>query len=105
MRLLDAIDGHAAQRPSRVALETGTQSISYAALRARIDAVASWLRAEQVQVIGLDLDNGPAWAVLDLAALSAGVCVVPLPPFFSPDQLQHCLREAGVQAVVTDQPE
>ncbi len=35
------------------------------------------------------MDNAPAWIVTDLAALQAGIVNVPLPVFFSDEQLQH----------------
>ena len=39
--------------------------------------------------------------IMDLAALRAGITVVPLPTFFSREQLAHALREAGIDALVT----
>jgi long-chain acyl-CoA synthetase len=50
-------------------------------------------------------DNGPAWVIADLAALAAGVALVPLPTFFSPAQLAHVLDASGADTVLTDDPE
>lgn len=55
--------------------------------------------------VALWMDNGPAWAVCDLAALRAGVPVVPLPAFFSPGQIRHVLADAGVATVLAEAPE
>jgi len=50
-------------------------------------------------------DNSPAWVVADLAALVAGVPRVPLPAFFTDGQLAHVLDAAGVDTLLTDQPD
>ncbi|NJD26422.1 MAG: long-chain fatty acid--CoA ligase [Betaproteobacteria bacterium] len=57
------------------------------------------------QCLAILADNGPVWVIADLAALAAGVAQVPLPAFFSPVQLAHVIAQAGVDAVLTDQPE
>lgn len=102
MSLLARIARHAAARPDHLALESTSGSWSYAELHAAIGQLRDELLARGVRVLGIDLDNGPAWAIADLAALGAGICLVPLPPFFSPTQLRHCLHHAGVQAVISD---
>jgi long-subunit acyl-CoA synthetase (AMP-forming) len=51
------------------------------------------------------MDNAPAWIVTDLAALQAGIVNVPLPVFFNDEQLQHAIRDARVELVITDKPE
>ena len=50
-------------------------------------------------------DNGPPWAIADLATLKAGVAHLPLPPFFSASQVAHALNDSGADRVLTDQPE
>lgn len=57
------------------------------------------------RVVAILADNSPEWAMTDLAALRAGVPVLPLPLFFSPPQLSHALDQTGTDLVVTDQPE
>lgn len=55
-------------------------------------------------VLGIAMDNSPAWAVVDLAAMHAKLPVVPLPYFFSPAQTLHAINDAGIDAIVSDQP-
>jgi long-subunit acyl-CoA synthetase (AMP-forming) len=88
--------------PALVGLDT---ALDYAELLAEVRALADTLDATGMRVLALQLDTVPAWAVADLACLLADVCLVPLPPFFSPQQLQHCLRQSGAQAVLSDDPE
>lgn len=70
---------------------------------AELDTLRERLR--DCRVIGVLADNSPAWAILDLAALDTGKVHLPLPGFFSPDQLRHALEQSGADTVLTDQPE
>jgi long-subunit acyl-CoA synthetase (AMP-forming) len=80
-------------------------TIDYQQLSAEIETTAVLLARMEVSTLGLDLDNGITWAILDLAALSAGITLVPIPPFFSPEQVRHCIASAGIDAVISDSPE
>jgi long-subunit acyl-CoA synthetase (AMP-forming) len=57
------------------------------------------------RILGVLADNGPAWAVADLATLQLGVVHLPLPGFFSASQLTHALSETGCDTLLTDQPQ
>ncbi|HWS02917.1 MAG TPA: AMP-binding protein, partial [Gammaproteobacteria bacterium] len=100
--ILDALDRHALTQPVACAVQGVASSLSYAELKSAVDTVAASLEA---RCVGLLLDNSPAWVVADLAALRAGVTCVPLPGFFSASQLQHVITDAGVDWLLTDQPE
>ena len=54
--------------------------------------------AQLPQVIGLLGANGIDWAVAQLAAWMSGKTVVPMPTFFSRLQLEHVLRDAGIDS-------
>ena len=56
------------------------------------------------RVLALLADNSPRWAIADLAALRASKPVLPLPTFFTPDQLAHALEQTGTDLVLSDQP-
>ncbi len=104
MKLLQRISEHAQTRPNLPALVSTDGTLSYADLPDAIDLLAQDLQRLDIRTLALDMDNGSAWALLDLAALAAGINLVPIPPFFSPQQVRHCLSQAGVQAVVSDNP-
>lgn len=104
-RILDAVHRYARVAPAAPALRGARGVISYAALASEIDALVESLRAAGVRSIALLLDNGPAWAIADLAALAGGLVVVPLPGFFSDAQLAHAIADAGVDALLTDDPD
>ncbi|QKK12617.1 MAG: AMP-binding protein [Pseudomonadota bacterium] len=64
-----------------------------------------WLLAQGVERVALLADNSVAWALWDLAALQAGVTLVPLPGFFSDRQIRHVLADAGIELLISDDPQ
>jgi long-subunit acyl-CoA synthetase (AMP-forming) len=92
----------ASQQPQRPALQDAHGQISYAELHAAVVSTATALKTAGIRTLGLLLDNGPAWVIMDLAAQHAGICVVPLPTFFSREQAAHAIRDAGIDALCTD---
>lgn len=92
--------------PSAVALQGEFTSLSYLALQQAVEQVAQWISTEAPgSSLALAMDNSPAWIVIDLAALSLSLPHVPIPAFFSAEQKRHALADAGVQLLLTDQPE
>lgn len=72
---------------------------------ALLDAVDAFTaRLAGGRVLAVLADNGPAWAIADLAALRAGIVHLPLPSFFNAAQLVHALQAAGADLLLTDQP-
>ncbi len=105
-RVLQAIRAHAKQQPDKTALTDGAANdISYAMLANKIRRVSDLMRLCKPAAVGLFLDNTPAWAICDLAALRAEIPCVPLPRFFSPDQITHLIRSAGIELIITDRPD
>lgn len=90
--LLHLIKAHAREHPGRAAIIWEGGELDYAGLAAEVERVAELLDRSGLRTLALVADNGPAWAVLDLAALEADLCLVPLPRFFSAGQAQHALR-------------
>jgi long-subunit acyl-CoA synthetase (AMP-forming) len=105
MKLLEQLVQHASRQPEAPAILGADLVLSYGDLQTELDRLTRELGELQVSILALDLDNGPAWALLDLAALACGITLIPLPPFFSPRQLQHTLAEAGVEMVISDNPQ
>lgn len=71
-------------------------------LDARVERLSHALTAARprVRIVGLIADNGPSWVVADLAAQKAGVVLVPLPAFFTAAQIDHAVRETGMDSVI-----
>ncbi len=60
------------------------------------------LEARDVEVVALAADNGPAWLAVDLAAQICGAVLVPLPPYFTREQIAHALADSGADALLAD---
>ena len=99
--LLEAIAAHACRRPSTEAISTAHIALSYAEVMAEIQCLQDSMNG---RVTGLLIDNSPAWVLLDLATQATGVACVPLPEFFSDDQLRHIIATTGMDRIYTDQP-
>ncbi|WKE64689.1 AMP-binding protein [Gallaecimonas kandeliae] len=91
-----------AQSPK--ALQGSDSTLSGQELLAAAGTLAARLKALGVRRLGLLMDNGPDWAIADLAALKAGLVLVPIPTFFSREQQLHLLKDAGLDAVLAPVP-
>lgn len=107
MRLIqEALCEAAVKTPQHVALEGGnTVMMTYGELVPVIGKIAERIRALQLRTLGLLADNGLEWALVDLSALDANIPLVPLPLFFSPNQLLHVIHDAGIDGILTDRPQ
>ncbi|MDA8093776.1 MAG: AMP-binding protein [Betaproteobacteria bacterium] len=100
--LLERVRAHAGRLPQGAAVRDEQGELDYPGLLAEVECLRALVRAQRV---GLLLDNGLAWVCLDLAVLAHEGISVPLPTFFSDEQLAHVLNDAGVTRIITDQPE
>jgi long-chain acyl-CoA synthetase len=111
-RIINSLHEHARQRPEATAIITGSTdcltgddvATSYRQLAARVSRRALWLQMQHCQTLAFQLDNGLEWVITDLAGLQAGVDIVPIPSFFSQQQIAHALDDAQADLFLTDQP-
>ncbi|MDB5956371.1 AMP-binding protein [Ramlibacter sp.] len=87
--------------PGSIALEDGQRAWTLEALKLEVSDLAARLERDGARVVATLLDNSPAWIVADRAAAAAGLVHVPLPLFFTPQQISHALQAAGVDTVLT----
>ncbi|MFT5320448.1 MAG: long-chain acyl-CoA synthetase [Pseudohongiellaceae bacterium] len=69
------------------------------------DGLEKILLQEKISLLALHAENGPLWVVADLVCQRMNICLVPLPTFFSPLQLQAVLGHCQVEFLLTDNPE
>jgi long-chain acyl-CoA synthetase len=100
--LLQLEDMAAAVPADAVALRDGRSSLTYANLPRAVADISTWLQSTGSHVVGLHLQNGIDWVLLDLACQATGIIALPLPDFFSAAQIAHCLSTAGADLLVTD---
>lgn len=98
--VIAALAHHAQTRPNDVALVDGEMRLSFGALASRVADLAHSLNSAP-QTIAIFAPNGPLWVIADLAVAVAGKTMVPLPTFFSPDQLAHIIQDSGAQLILT----
>jgi long-chain acyl-CoA synthetase len=89
--------------PAGAAVRDSNGCLGAAELHHQVAETAASLQVLGIKVLALQLDNGIPWLVIDLACQQAGICLVPLPGFFSTGQLQHVLGQAAVDAVICQQ--
>lgn len=99
--ILQAIHHHAARQPAHMAIAHAQGGLTYAALSQAIDEYGRTLFAREPKTIGIAITDPLAWAVIHLACTSMGIPHVPIPPFFTPEQRAHALRDAGANLLVT----
>lgn len=103
--IIDAILRQCERQPDATALTGDQHELSYQDLGSAIEQIGALLHTLPYKTIGLALDNSPLWAVLDLAGMSAGKIIIPLPFFFSPEQIAHSIKDAGISCILTDNPD
>ncbi len=100
--VIAALRRHAQRQGEVVALRDNYAALTYSELAAAVHSLANWIRGEDCQCIALDCGSGIAWAIADLAAMDADVSLVPLPGFFTDEQVHHALTTAKVDRVLAD---
>ncbi len=96
---------HAARDPSAPAVEGPDGELGYAELDARVQRLASGLRALGVGAevrVGVCLGNAVSLPVAFLAILRAGGVYVPLDPALPRARLDYVIQDAAVQVLITD---
>jgi long-subunit acyl-CoA synthetase (AMP-forming) len=100
--LLEALVRHAASDGERIAMSDGARTLTRARLAAWVGGVAESL-GDAPEIIGIFGHNSVEWAVAFLAASVAGKTIVPVPTFFTSEQREHLIRDAGIsRIIVTD---
>ncbi|MDX8376880.1 MAG: AMP-binding protein [Mariprofundales bacterium] len=99
--IITTVANHANKNPTAIALDDGNTQIIYAELSKQINIIAIVLKNNNIQRLGILLDNSIAWAIADLATVKAQIVCIPLPAFFSTTQLQYVLRTASIQSILT----
>ncbi|MBT7443774.1 MAG: AMP-binding protein [Methylococcales bacterium] len=91
------------QTPERLFLVFEDQEITYQKAIEKIQKYKDELTILNVNMVAIFADNQPDWVFIDLACQSLNICCIPLPLFFSPQQLNHAMGEAKVDLLLSDQ--
>ena len=97
---LNVLEQQANDRPELTALLGESGIWSWQRYHEDVITTATRLRSLNIKRLALELDNGPEWAIIDLACLSAGIVIVPLPSFFSETQKEWVRSSASIDAQI-----
>lgn len=103
--ILAALAEHAARTPEKIAMQDGATTLSYGAVLLQVQQLAAQLQRAAPGTTAILADNSCAWALADLAGMLADHVIIPIPPYFSPGQIAHVLKSAGIAHILTDQAE
>lgn len=95
-RILDKINHHARVQGSKHALVDADKKLTYAETAETVLRYSEELAKTGCRVLGICGDNSVDWVLWDLAAVASEVMTVPVPPFFTAQQMEHTLKTAGV---------
>lgn len=98
--LWSKIQHFAKKQPDQIAVIGEKKNYSWFELNSEVIQVAKQLTEANHQVVAFYADNSPTWVIIDLACRVAGITLLPLPVFFSDQQLQHAIKEAGISAIL-----
>lgn len=79
----------------KVAIESAHTEYSYQTISDQVDHRLDQLRVSGARVVALIEPDPVKWIVWDLALLQAGCVCVPVPPFFTLNQIRHLLQQTG----------
>jgi long-subunit acyl-CoA synthetase (AMP-forming) len=85
-----------------VALSSSCRQLSYAALIIEVKAYVQWLRKIDAKVVALQAGNSIEWVLIDIACQELGLVFIPLPAFFTVNQIEKCIVNAGVDTLLSD---
>ncbi len=95
----------AAQTPNAVAVVSGEESVSYAAIDRASDALARHLRSLGVgrgDRVGLCVERTPRMLVALLGVLKSGGTYVPMDPSYPQERLAYMAADSGMTVLVTE---
>jgi len=99
-KLWEAVQYFASTKPSEVVIMGDNENVTWDGLNHRVSSLVNELMPYEGKVIGLYAENSPDWIVIDLACQQAGIILLPLPSFFSKQQLSHAIKSSGAQAIM-----
>lgn len=97
--IYEAFRRHTASDGDRLIFSDAANEISRCEFLNRVSALYRRLPLGADR-IGILSANSIDWAIAQIMGASAGKTIVPLPPFFSPEQLGHIVRDAGVELIL-----
>lgn len=102
----EGFEAWASQKPEKIALVYGEETVSYGELNRKANQLAHRLQSLGVGVdtlVGICLNSSPEMVVSMLAVQKAGGAYVPLDPSLPLDRRRYMVERAGLKGLVTKQ--
>lgn len=102
--ILNRLDAVVSSAPdTSIALSSARQALTYGATVMAVEKLVAWFQAIESEVVALQASNCIEWVLVDFACQELGLIFIPLPAFFTVDQVQKCVISAGVDTFLSDQ--
>lgn len=86
------------------ALQSSNSKLTRNTLESASQTLARRLQQDEYRCVALYADNGADWVVADLGCQLASVALLPLPLFFSFQQIEHAVQLCGADGILTHEP-
>jgi len=87
---------------NRIVLSDAKHSLSINELEQQVELRVAFLKAQNVKILGLFLDNSIDWVLFDLAAQQLEIICIPIPLFFSHEQRDNTIKSADIDCVISN---
>ena len=102
-KLSEVVQYFTSTKPNDVVIMGDDESVTWDGLHHRVSSLVNELMPYAGKVIGFYAENSPDWIAIDLACQQVGIILLPLPTFFSKQQLSHAIKSSGTQAVIVSE--
>ena len=95
------------ERPDRVALDDGTESLTWSQVAALVERIATQMQRDGLQkgqAVAILGTSTVRYALAYLGAIRAGGCAAPLTTSATPQQLEAMLKDSGAMHLFIDAP-
>lgn len=95
------------ERPDRVALDDGTESLTWSQVAALVERIAAQMQRDGLQkgqAVAILGTSTVRYALAYLGAIRAGGCAAPLTTSATPQQLEAMLKDSGAMHLFIDAP-
>lgn len=102
-----AIDKIAASSPDRIAIQHGSEELTYGELRVLSDTIANTLRERCADgaVVAYCGERNSNWAATVIAILKSGSTYLPLDPSLPASRLSFMIKQSGCTLIIGQRPE
>jgi long-subunit acyl-CoA synthetase (AMP-forming) len=90
------------RKPHEAMVVSQDESFTFYQLSQAVNACSTQLKRWDIQSVALLADNSWSWLVVDLACQKMGIVLLPLPLFFSAEQIVNSVQSVGCDLLLTD---